>query len=66
MSADGTTERTLQNEIAQLVVERQDLRASGASEAALEHNRCQLAGLQRELSRLLIDLYLPRAERSAA
>jgi hypothetical protein len=66
MGRDSSSERTLQHEIAQLVVERQDLRARGANDATLERNRRKLAKRQRELSQLLIDLYMPKAERSAA
>jgi hypothetical protein len=66
MSSNSSRERTLQREIAQLVVERQDLRASGASDDTLEENRVELAKRQRDLSQLLIDLYLPKPARSAA
>jgi hypothetical protein len=66
MSIDGNPEHTLQREIAQLVVERQDLRASGASDDTLEENRRELAKRQRDLSQLLIDLYLPKPARTAA
>jgi hypothetical protein len=45
--------------IGQLVAERQQLRASGASEASLERNRLQIARAQWELAHALIDRYLP-------
>jgi len=62
MSVERTDERRLQDEIARLVVERQDLRSQGASDAALEDNRRQLAQRQRDFSELLIDLYVPKRE----
>ena len=53
--------------IGQLVAERQQLRASGASEASLERNRLQIARAQWELAHALIDRYLPEpAEQTAA
>ena len=66
MSSDSSREHSLQRDIAQLVVERQDLRAGGASDDTLEENRRALAKRQRDLSQLLIDLYLPKAARSVA
>jgi hypothetical protein len=53
---------TLSRKIEQIVVERQELRASGAAPAALEENRRRLGSAQAQLSRLLIERYLPRAE----
>jgi hypothetical protein len=52
--------------IAQLVGERQELRARGAGEAALERNRLQIARAQWELAHALIDLYVPQAEAKTA
>jgi hypothetical protein len=53
--------------IAELVVERQELRRTGAPTAAIEHNRLQIARLQWELAHALIDRYLPaEPARSAA
>ena len=53
--------------IAELVVERQELRRTGAPVAAIEHNRLQIARLQWELAHALIDRYLPaEPARSAA
>jgi len=53
--------------IAELVVERQELRVSGARPAAVERNRRQLARAQWELAHALIDRYLPAEPvRSAA
>jgi len=54
-------------QIAGLVVERQELRARGASIASLERNRLQIARAQWELGHALIERYLLRpATRSAA
>jgi hypothetical protein len=53
------TVETLTAEIGRIVVERQDLRASGSSAAQLEENRRRLAAAQSGLSRLLIERYLP-------
>jgi hypothetical protein len=47
--------------IAQLVGERQELRARGAGEAALERNRLQIARAQWELAHALIDVHLVQA-----
>ncbi|HLM36513.1 MAG TPA: hypothetical protein VK287_01860 [Gaiellaceae bacterium] len=53
--------------VAQLVVERQELRIRGASAASLERNRLQIARAQWELGHALIERYLPRpAARRAA
>lgn len=53
--------------IAQLVGERQELRARGAGEAALERNRLQIARAQWELAHALIELHAPRpAAKTAA
>ena len=49
------TVETLTEEIGQIVVERQALRAAGAGRDALEENRRRLAAAQSGLSRLLID-----------
>jgi hypothetical protein len=58
---------TLQDRIALLVAQRQELRFCGATEATLERNRLQIARSQWELAHALIDRYLPApAERSAA
>ena len=56
----------LLDRIASLVVERQELRARGASAAALEQNRRELVDLQRELSRALIAQHAGAPERDAA
>jgi hypothetical protein len=61
-SALQHTVETLTDEIGCIVAERQDLRASGASPAALEQNRRRLAEAQSELSRLLIERYLVRPQ----
>lgn len=53
--------------IAELVVERQELRVSGAPPAAVERNRRQIARAQWELAHALIDRYMPaEPARSAA
>jgi hypothetical protein len=53
--------------IAELVVERQELRVGGAPQAAVERNRRQIARAQWELAHALIDRYLPaEPARSAA
>jgi hypothetical protein len=53
--------------IAELVVERQQLRVSGAPPAAVERNRLQIARAQWELAHALIDRHLPvEPARSAA
>ena len=50
-----------------LTLERQQMRAAGASATALERNRIKIARAQWELSYALIDRYLPAAAtRSAA
>ena len=56
----------IEREIRRLVIERQELRAAGASAAELEQNRLEIAGLQRELARALVATYLPQAQESAA
>ena len=55
----------LNAQIAHLVAERQELRAHGANEAALERNRLQLARAQWELGHALIDRHLPGEEAAA-
>lgn len=53
--------------IAELVAERQQLRAGGSGPAALEQNRIQIARAQWELGHALIDRHLPdTAARPAA
>jgi len=53
--------------VAQLVVERQELRIQGASAVSLERNRLQIARAQWELGHALIDRYLqdPAAQSAA-
>jgi hypothetical protein len=50
----------LRDLIAELVRERQQLRASGASRTSLERNRRQLARSQWEFSHALIERHVPR------
>lgn len=53
--------------VAELVVERQQLRMRGASSVSLERNRLQIARAQWELGHALIDRHLPEpAAQSAA
>jgi len=59
MLATSTVE-TLADEIAEIVVERQRLRAGGAGRELLEANRRSLADAQSRLSLLLIEQHLPR------
>jgi hypothetical protein len=56
MSA-GPVVQQLQGQIAELVSERQALRAFGASRSSLEHNRRQLIRRQWALSQALIEQY---------
>jgi len=56
----------LQEAVSRLVAQRQALRERHACRYELESNRVKLAARERELSRALIDRYLPRAERKAA
>ena len=52
--AVGHAVEQLQEQIAELVYERQELRAHGASGASLERNRLELVRSQWDLSRALI------------
>jgi hypothetical protein len=52
--------------IAALVAERQALRESDAGTRRLERNRREIAGLQRQLSRALIERHLPKDRKKAA
>ena len=57
-----STVENLKVRIADLVGERQQLRAREAPSDQLEANRRQIATLQHELSEALIALYLPPAQ----
>jgi hypothetical protein len=61
MDAFDHTVETLNAEIRRIVAERQELRAAGASETDLEHNRRLLARAQTQLSQLLIQRHLGTA-----
>jgi hypothetical protein len=52
--------------IAELVVQRQELRSSGADAKAIERNRVELARAQWELGHALIDRYLPETPAQTA
>lgn len=65
-SRGGVTAEELNALISQLVAERQELRARGAEEAALERNRLRIARAQWELAHALIDQHRPPAAQSAA
>jgi hypothetical protein len=64
LNAVRHTVETVTAEIGRIVVERQELRAAGATPAELEENRRRLAEAQSQLSLLLIERHLP-ATRSA-
>ncbi len=51
----------LRGRVERLVLERQQLRGSGAPATELEQNRLLLVEAQQELSRVLIATYLPAA-----
>jgi hypothetical protein len=55
----GDDVETLQERIATLVYERQELRAARADGERLEHNRREIADLQQRLSRALIARHSP-------
>jgi len=61
----ASTVETLADEIAELVVERQQLRAGEAGRETLEANRRRLAAAQNQLSQLLIARHLPRQSGAA-
>jgi hypothetical protein len=56
---NGDDVETLQERIAGLVYERQELRAARADRERLEHNRLEIADLQQRLSRALIARHNP-------
>jgi hypothetical protein len=58
-SATGNDVETLQERIAGLVYERQELRAAHADRERLEQNRLEIADLQQRLSRALIARHTP-------
>jgi hypothetical protein len=52
---------TLERTLADLVQERQSLRAGGADAGDLERNRREIVARQQELSEALISVYAPQA-----
>ena len=56
----------LQERVATLTLERQELRARDAAPAALERNRVELAHAQWELSHALIEQHMPPPREHAA
>lgn len=56
----------LQQRVAALALQRQELRTGGAEPSALERNRVELARAQWELSHALIEQYLPQPREHAA
>jgi hypothetical protein len=58
--------QALQERVAALALQRQELRDSGAAPAALERNRVALAHAQWELSHALIELHLAPTPREHA
>jgi hypothetical protein len=66
-SRNRASVESVADRVAELVAERQELRAAGAPAAAIERNRVQIARAQWELAHALIDRHLPpEATRSAA
>ena len=59
LGVTGDDVETLQERIAGLVYERQELRAARADRERLEHNRLEIADLQQRLSRALIARHNP-------
>jgi hypothetical protein len=55
----GEDVEALQERIATLVYERQELRGARADRERLEHNRREIADLQQQLSRALIARHTP-------
>jgi hypothetical protein len=64
---DAPSVEDLVSRIAELVLERQSLRASSAGPASLEHNRLELVRLHWALSHALIQRHCPpKADQAAA
>jgi hypothetical protein len=54
----GRTVEDVAEEVGRIVSERQELRASGADDRALEANRLRLVAAQADLTRLLLERHL--------
>jgi hypothetical protein len=65
-SRGSTSTEELTGRIAELVAERQELRARGARDGSLERNRLRIARAQWELAHALIDRHLPRLDGKSA
>jgi hypothetical protein len=64
---DASSVEDLVSRIADLVLERQSLRASSADRSSLEHNRLELVRLHWALSHALIQRHCPpKADEAAA
>ena len=61
MVMNVTDVESLKERISELVLERQELRTTGASRRSLEWNRVQLARRQSELGRALIEQHIAAA-----
>jgi hypothetical protein len=66
LSRRAASVESLERDLAQLVMRRQELRAAGASDGALERNRRRIVRVQREIAHALIAGHRAAADRSAA
>jgi hypothetical protein len=60
MAKNANRIHDLERTLADLVQERQSLRAGGAAAPELERNRCEIVARQQELSEALISVYAPQ------